>query len=329
MWKCLKKQSKVLVSCGILFLYGALIIKVTLVTTFNRGKENSVEKDIFTLNKVYYINDRISEKSAEFDVGKNQSDYVNALQAMRDASFLAPELVVSPSEEFISLGMIAINLQKTKNLPEGFRKATKKTFNSIFKYSSGTPLHLIVITNRKSLKSVGIFLSSLVSSLVSLRVILSPHWRWWRRKVLPIIKIDYVNSEKIIEKSPEFVSALKGITVQAKDHKGQNEDKYSADLFYIAPTYHRAFEALEKMIVIDISDLEFHEDVKALDEQFRNMSAGTLMGVGLDLSPNYHQQLTNYRRHNPGSRLGYPGSLQGGIIYCGNILGNYTCIFRV
>ena len=97
-----------------------------------------------------------------------------------------------------------------------------------------------------------------------------------------------------------------------KDHKGQTEDKYSADLFYIAPTYHRAFVALEKMIVIDISDLEFHEDVKVLNDQFRNMSAGTLMGVGLDLSPNYHFQLINYRHHHPGSQLGFPGSLQGG-----------------
>merc|ERR1712241_1056366 len=119
MWKWLKKQSKVLVTCGILFFYGVLVIKVTYVTMDNRGQDQDTENGIFTINKGYYINTKNREKSSEFEEDKKSSSYVNPLQTMRDASFKAPELVVSPSEEFISLGMIAINLQKTKRLPEG------------------------------------------------------------------------------------------------------------------------------------------------------------------------------------------------------------------
>ena len=323
-WNCYRRQSKVLVSSVLLFMYGVFVIKVSILRTFN-GKDISEKvtdrgKDISKMKtRKYKEDDRIGELTdVHDDMPSENAGYVKGLETMREARFLAPELVVSPGQQFISLGMIAINLQNSKTLPEGFTKATKKTFASLFKFSSGTPLHLIVITNKKSLKSVGRFLSGLVSSLVSMRVILSPGWRWRRMKGVPLIRIDYVDSEKIIEKNYDFVKALKANTVQAKDHKGQKEDKYSADLFYIAPTYHLAFLALEKMIVIDISDLEFHEDVKVLNDQFKNMSDVTLIGVGLDLSPNYHFQLTKYRDQHAGSQLGFPGPLQGEIMNCEN-----------
>ena len=128
---------------------------------------------------------------------------------------------------------------------------------------------------------------------------------------MPLIRINYVDSEKIIEKNYDFVKTLKATTVQAKDHKNGQKDKYSADLFYIAPMYHLAFLALDKMIVIDASDLEFHEDVKVLNDEFTKVTNGALMGMGLDLSPNYYSQLTAYRKQRAGSKLGYPGPLQG------------------
>ena len=131
----------------------------------------------------YKEDDRIGELTdVHDDMPSENAGYVKGLETMIEARFLDPELVISPGQQFISLGMIAINLQNTKTLPEGLTKATKKTFASLFKFCSGTPLHLIVITNKKSLKSVGRFLSGLVSSLVSMRVILSPGWRWRRMK---------------------------------------------------------------------------------------------------------------------------------------------------
>ena len=43
--------------------------------------------------------------------------------------------------------------------------------------------------------------------------------------------------------------------------------RYAAELFYMAPLYHLAFTSLAKMIVIDATDLEFHESLLLLQEE--------------------------------------------------------------
>jgi hypothetical protein len=40
-------------------------------------------------------------------------------------------------------------------------------------------------------------------------------------------------------------------------------------------------------------------------------SRGALLGIGRDLSPNYHYQLRGHRDRHPGSRAGLPGDTQG------------------
>ena len=89
--------------------------------------------------------------------------------------------------------------------------------------------------------------------------------------------------------------------------------RYAADLFYMAPVYHQAFTAtgLEKMIMIDSTDLEFHQDISVLDNQFHQLTDGQLLAIGLDLSPNYYHQLADYRKHHPDSKLGLAGETQG------------------
>ena len=43
--------------------------------------------------------------------------------------------------------------------------------------------------------------------------------------------------------------------------------RYVAELFYMAPLYHLAFTSLTNMIVIDATDLEFHESLQLLQEE--------------------------------------------------------------
>ena len=43
-----------------------------------------------------------------------------------------------------------------------------------------------------------------------------------------------------------------------------SDDRYLADLFYIAPMYHLALTSLEKIIVMDATDLEFHGSIELL-----------------------------------------------------------------
>ena len=52
-------------------------------------------------------------------------------------------------------------------------------------------------------------------------------------------------------------------------------------------------------------------DISVLNDQMQKLTNVKLMGIGLDLSPNYYVQLTKYRKLNAGSKFGYAGRLQG------------------
>ena len=99
---------------------------------------------------------------------------------------------------------------------------------------------------------------------------------------------------------------------QAIEGVGMEKDRYVADLFYMAPIYPRAFVHLKELLVIDATDLLFHCDVLEVYQEFDKMKRkGALLGIGRDLSPNYHYVLTKYRAEHPGSRAGQPGDTQG------------------
>ena len=94
----------------------------------------------------------------------------------------------------------------------------------------------------------------------------------------------------------------------------------------MAPIYHLAFTGLEKMMVIDSTDLDFHQDISVLHGQMQKLTNGRLMGIGLDLSPNYYVQLTKYRKLNKDSKLGFAGRLQG--FNTGVVLYNFAAMRR-
>merc|ERR1712150_299293 len=112
------------------------------------------------------------------------------------------------------------------------------------------------------------------------------------------------------EKNKPFSARLLSVQAQSKDNKTVEDDKYLAELFYIAPIYHLGFPALDKLIMIDATDLEFHDDIKLLNDQFKYVSNGKIIGLGLDLSPSYFNQLNNYRIFRPGETAGKPGPTQ-------------------
>ena len=59
------------------------------------------------------------------------------------------------------------------------------------------------------------------------------------------------------------------------------ELKYKADLYYIAPFYHRHFPSLDQMIALDMTDLRFLADIQLLHDQFQEMSEEQLIGLFL------------------------------------------------
>ena len=142
------------------------------------------------------------------------------------------------------------------------------------------------------------------------------------------VQVSYVDSLEVVATGEAFVRELQGLTiqvrsqilvkeyifidVQASEGISVERDRYVADLFYMAPLYPLAFIHLKELLVIDATDLLFHCDVLEVYHQFEKMKdQRALLGIGNDLSPNYHYVLTKYREENPGSKAGFPGKSQG------------------
>ena len=235
-------------------------------------------------------------------------DYVENIKNIKHPQFSNPADVNPPSSDFINLGTIIINLQNTDKLDQKLLLSIEKTFNSIFRFSSGTPLHFIIVTDKRSLGCVSNALSNMITKDVATHAVLNQFWDWRRRKGIPPLRFSFVNIDDITNINTEFVAALKNHNIQGNDAA---EEKYAADLFYVAPLYHLAFLSMEKMIFIDSTDLVFLSDVKDLEEQFVNMEDEAVMEIGLDLSPHYLTHLNHFIKTNPETIFGLPGRYQG------------------
>ena len=145
---------------------------------------------------------------------------------------------------------------------------------------SGRPLHLIVITSKSTLTSIATFFLHFVGQHLSSNVIQGG------RRLFPPIVFDFVDIEQIVEVNRPFFEALKNTSGRS------GEAKYAAELFYIAPLYHQAFTSLDKMAVIDSTDLEFFDNIEMLFDQFDLMSPQALVAIGRDLSPHYRSLLS-------------------------------------
>lgn len=164
---------------------------------------------------------------------------------------------------------------------------------------------MIILTEKRSSKEVGTALATYICKKLAMRVIQSRSSHWWRQKALPHISLSFVNMRDVVAANPEFVKALAARKINKKG------DRYVSDLFYMAPIYHQAFTKLDKLLVVDSTDLTIVSDIKELWGQFDRMGESSLMMMGRDLSPHYLAQLTDYRGKHPGTKIGEPGRFQG------------------
>lgn len=283
--------------------------KVNQITSADMS-ENEIITEIGPPEENEYIknlDEKIEEEAelSEFLLDKHNM-YVDSLETIRAAELVQPQ-DVEHQEGFIDIGMILINLQKTPTFEEQFQWKITRTFESLVTYSSGTPLHFVVITDEDSTNAVSTYFSHFISKMISEGAILQTSWRKKRMKGLPVIKISFVDLKSIKKIDEPFIKALK-LNTEEKDDS--TIDKYSSDLFYIGPLYHKAFDKLDRLVFIDTTDIHFLEDVKVINELFDEMS-DEIMAVGLDLSPHYRKFLLKYLKKNPDSPLGLPGKQQG------------------
>ena len=238
---------------------------------------------------------------------KQTDGYVEPIADIRRCEIEGSRDVNSPGDKYINLGMTIINIDQNKpRLNSDFKWKLTRTLESIFQYSSGTPLHFVLITDQHTVKTVAKFFAHFISKKVAMNAIQDQHWRWRKFRGFPKVKISFVDIQNIISLSPAFINALRKNTAS----KDPIKDKYVNDLFYIAPMYHGAFMKLKKLIFLDSTDLEFFNDILLLEDQFDSME-NKLIGVGLDLSPHYRRFLGDYLKEHPDTPLGLPGKKQG------------------
>ena len=133
-------------------------------------------------------------------------------------------------------------------------------------------------------------------------------WRWRRNKGFPLIEFSFIDADTILKPNEPLVKILKENSIQLKFGL---KDKYVSDFYYLGPLYHLAFKHIKRIIFLDASDLLFISDIKILHEQFGKFLGENIIGLGPDLSPNYHTNLKVYRNKNPETNLGKPGKFQG------------------
>ena len=79
-------------------------------------------------------------------------------------------------------------------------------------------------------------------------------------------------------------------------------NRYNLDLFFIDPFYYLEFpEKLEKLIILDT---ELRTDISELFMYFEKFLAEEVVGVAAEQSLHYHNLATEYRKSNPGSKVG-------------------------
>lgn len=278
------------------------------------GREHDIDNHVQdVVDNIVNIDQKVEEemsekktKSSQSPTIRNSSGYTDYLEHIRRPTLMLPQDVLHP-EGYIDVGFILINLKKTRHFDYKTVYKIERTFESMMTYSSGTPLHFIVITDQDSLNSVGQFFAHFLAQRTSEGVIVDPKWRKSFLRGVPKIKFSFVQLSDIKNTHKNFIQALKNNT---EDKEEEKIDKYSSDLFYIGPLYYRAFVNIERFIFIDVTDLEFFSDIEELHQQFDKMQS-KVMGVGLDMSPHYRKNLKRYLELRPNSDLGLPGPKQG------------------
>ena len=268
------------------------------------NQHHNEEEDKFHLSLDNFVDWEMKELLKKPSVAdEEKAEYLDCFQTIINPKIQPPQEIVH-KEGFIEVGFTLINLQRTAKFGRRFTFKVDRTFSTLMTYSSDTPMHIIMVTDAASLKSVSTFLHHFISRSLSEGVIFNGGRGQIR---LPKLRFSFVDIEEIKKLDEPFVDALKRNT-EAKD--GEKIDKYSADLFYIAPLYFKAFSDLDKMIFLDVTDLDFFDGIKHLYKQFDNMDQ-EWMGVGVETTPHYRKFLARYLEDHYGSPLGLPGPQQG------------------
>ena len=81
---------------------------------------------------------------------------------------------------------------------------------------------------------------------------------------------------------------------------------YRKFIFYFSIVVHYlAPQSLYKLIILD-ADIKFMNDIKCLNDMFKNFSSSNIFGMAYENQPVYHNILSLYRSQNNGTNVGSP-----------------------
>ena len=250
---------------------------------------------------------------------------------------LSDILVTDGGQVHIAMIIVAsVKHKEQAKLTEKISRNLSKMVTSVLKFSTGTPLHFIVITDRHSLDMITTILKNTVGKYVTESVIRNQHIL--HAVHVPKMVFEFASLSSITEKYRKDIDFMKKHygyhlpegTFYFKENNSVvhvPNTKYTHDLFFIAPFYHKEIpREIEKLIVIDIDlefrcvhqasiitmqrSLSFRTDFLNLFKHFSQFSQSELIGIGPDLSPHYYGMTQLFREKNPGTQIGSPGRFQ-------------------
>lgn len=218
---------------------------------------------------------------------------------------------------YVHIAMIITNAKKKDEILERISRNLDIMVQSIFKYSFGRPLHFIIITDEATKDLVKQIFKNNVGKFLTNQVLLLSYS--FKR---PKLKIEFVSLESMTDKYRESIDKMKLLfgyhdkDLNKAELRGEGDkkvlhypnSKYTHDLFFIAPFYHKEV-MVDRLIVLDI-DLEFKTDVLDLYKMFMQFNEEEMIGLGVDMSPHYYGMMKQYRQLHPDTILGTPGRFQ-------------------
>ena len=108
---------------------------------------------------------------AGYFIDLKKSRYCGKIEGLTNPVFTSPEDIVATESE-LCVGLVLIQNKKEEKLAESFRMGVTKMLDSVFKHTKES-LHLIILTDRRSVKCVGKFLAEIVMKTLGTQAILS------------------------------------------------------------------------------------------------------------------------------------------------------------
>jgi len=235
----------------------------------------------------------------------------DALSEVIEGELLEAGSIEHTGSDWIHLSMALTLMSNKSSLSDNLKKNFKVFTESLFNSSTGSPLHLIFLTDAAAKPFIMHTLSAEIGGLLS-KYVFHKETRdrlnnyGWK---FPRLKVEYVDFHAFVADSHDLIDEMKDIYCTGENREVELEDeehyfdfvihcmeKYRLDFFYLVPLYHRYYPAsLDRLIVLDV-DLAFRVDVGDLQAQFDLMDDTQLFGASKDFGFHYPIITQSYRK---------------------------------